>query len=102
LMHDASALQNLGANGFGLGSAGRRTDDAQAAARLAVAGDGRQRAFKQAFGDRPRGRLLERLADISQLLALIEIERLAEELLLVAEGGVEARACDAHRLGQVR
>ena len=32
---------------------------------------------------------------------LVEVERLAEQRLLVAERGVKARAGDPHRLGQV-
>src|SRR4029079_11836768 len=36
-----------------------------------------------------------------RVLGLVAIERLAEQRLLAAEGGVEAPRIDAHRLGQI-
>src|SRR3546814_18602916 len=47
------------------------------------------------------GRRVERAAHVSELFFLIEVERLAEERFLVAEGGVEAGPCDPHRLGKI-
>ena len=48
-----------------------------------------------------RSGLRESLPDVGHLLALIEIERLAEERLLVSERQVEAGPSDPHRLGEV-
>ena len=65
---------------------------------LSVADEGRA---ADALGHAAAGRRLQRLAHEGQLFALIEIERLAEQRLLVAEGGVKAGPGHAHGLGQV-
>src|SRR3546814_11418710 len=62
---------------------------------------GVERAAQIIFGDLARGRLIEGGARIFQLLGLVEVKRLVEQRLLVAEGGIEAGFGDAHRLGQV-
>src|SRR5690606_536388 len=80
-------------------AAAYRGDDAEAAATFA--GDVVDRALEQALGHAARGGRFERRADISQLLALVEIERALEELFLVAERRVEAGPGDTHRLGEV-
>ncbi len=69
--------------------------------RLIDSGDILHRAAGHMFGDFTRGRLCESLADIGHFLMLVEIERLAEERFLIAEGGIETRPRDPHRFGEI-
>ena len=56
---------------------------------------------QQRLDDGARRRFLESLADIGCRPIVVAIERFAEQRFLVAEGGVEARAVDAHGPGQI-
>src|SRR5258707_4970270 len=60
------------------------------------------RAVHVPLDDAPRRRLVQALTNPAALPLRVAIEHLAEQLLLVAEGGIEARAVDAHGLGQIR
>ena len=73
----------------------------EAAARLAPAGVDRQGAREDPLRHAARRRPRERCRHEPEVLALVEIERLAEQRLLVAEGGVEAWPVDAHRSREV-
>src|SRR5688500_14767555 len=101
LADDVSARLELGPNCLRLVAAGGGGDDAHAAMRITLAGHRLDRAAEHGFGDAASGRLGQRLADIIELLALIEVERLSEQRFLVAEGRIKARAGDPHRFGEV-
>jgi len=101
-LYRAAALYHLLPNAFGLGTACRGSNDAKATARIELARERSHCPFEKVASNGTSGRLFERLADIGHFLTLIEIERLTEELFLIAECCVETRARDAHRVGQVR
>src|SRR5262249_55134838 len=83
-------------------AARQRPPPPQAARRiLLLSGENCGRA-PQKLNRPPRPRCRPRPRPQPGGLPHIAVERLAEEALLVAEGGIEARRVDAHGLGQVR
>lgn len=51
--------------------------------------------------DGPRGRLLERLVGVGEMMEAVVLEHALEEPLLAPEGEVEARRGDAHGLREL-
>ena len=93
----AAARRALSSCRIGLGrlAAGERALHRQASRRMARVGQAVGDPAQESLGDRPRRRLADRLAIELRRPAQVAIQRLAEQLLLVAEGAVEARAIDA-------
>src|SRR3990170_6469598 len=98
---DLAAREHLFADALRVLSARHRRDHAEAAVRLVAIGEIVHASAEQHFGHAPRGRLSQRRADIIHLLALVEVERLAEQGFLVAECGVEAGPGDPHGIGEI-
>jgi len=75
--------------------------DGEAAAGVGGVGEILDAAVEEFFGDGAGSGLGEGVMDVGGGAGGIALEDLAEELTLIAEGGVEGGAVDTHGLGQV-
>ena len=80
---------------------GQRTLHRQASVGAVGPGGALDRAVKHLLGHSPRGGLLQSSNAVARRAQRVALQRLAEQVLLVAEGGIHARPRDTHRLGQV-
>ena len=90
-----------GLDGLALRAAGDGALDGEAASGVGRVGEHGERALEEGFEDCVRGGLGEGALDMGAGAVGVAVESLEEERLLVAEGGVEAGAVNAHRLGEV-
>jgi hypothetical protein len=93
------SLGHLAANAIRLVSAGQSRLHQKAAARVSRAGGQLDGLAPQPLDDGPRRRLPQRFGDMGGRPVDISIDGFAKQGFLVAEGGVKARAVDAHRFG---
>ena len=91
---------HLLADGFALGAGDKGSLDPEAAAGISGVGGHGDRAAEQHLGNLARLGLAKRAAHVAPGTCAVARHRFAEEFGLVSEGGVEARAIDAHGGGQ--
>jgi len=89
------------AHAVGRIAAGEGALDGQTAAGVGGVGEVLDCALQQFLGDGAGGELIQGVLDVGGVAVDIELERFFEEGFLVAEGGVEGGAVDAHGFGEV-
>ena len=94
-------LDELLAHAVGVVAAGECALDGEAAAGMARVGEMFDSALKKFFSDGTGSGLGEGRVDIRGGAGVVAVKDFFEEGLLVAEGGVEGGAVDAHGAGEV-
>src|SRR5437667_2670739 len=97
-----TARSQLLPDGIARLAAGKRTLHHEASPRIARICEQAGGPAQQPLNDVARRRLIQRLAQVGCRPIVVAVERLAEQGLLIAKGGIKARAVDSHGLGQIR